>query len=348
MAGGGDIALLLQDGRRFDQPSADQLQLAESLERQGLIRVEHTQTFRCVDWDNDADLALAHDPSCPGVLPYLGACEHTCESCGRSHWPDQLHKTLRPRLRVWVQGEGIQAWMDALLHRSGLQVTRAPSAPIWRVTRGFSEVILCLPDLLPVGASIPFGHVLQIWVDPRRGLAPSGALALADFVEHPERIGSVLAEALGQPMLCAEPVAPRWSVRQVPSTPRRVHERRLGAREVLVASNGVTLDGFPVLTSRARGLIPILSFLVRRWAEDLADGKHPQDFCCFTPAELALELEGGRSPETLKRQLNRLRARLSEGYEKQSGRSLGRSEVVELVPGQGYRLRPEGLVARLV
>lgn len=109
----------------------------------------------------------------------------------------------------------------------------------------------------------------------------------------------------------------------------------------------------PDLAGSAPGpVLPVLRFLVDRWREDLADGKEPDDHCCFTVADIreVLRDHGGRVPSegTLRKQLTRLREHLASNYFSRAGRPLGSDAVVQHVDGLGYRLRPLGLVARVL
>ncbi|MCB9686012.1 MAG: hypothetical protein H6735_13305 [Alphaproteobacteria bacterium] len=82
----------------------------------------------------------------------------------------------------------------------------------------------------------------------------------------------------------------------------------------------------------------------------MADGKTPEDHCCFSVAEIREGLRDarGRAPSegTLRKQLTRLRSSIAENFKNRSGRNVHVDSVVEHLDGLGYRLRPLGLVAR--
>ncbi len=175
-------------------------------------------------------------------------------------------------------------------------------------------------------------------------------LRLADWLVRGD---SVLLEAerqaAGRPLFVCEPGLRPWA--RVRSPEPLVVAEPMGARVLVVEETRATVDGVEVLGRDARGVLPLLGFLVDRWREDIADAKAPDAHCTWSPEDM---LAGVRdtgasatdSPATARRQVSRLRAGIVRRYLEATGVTLEEDAVVQNVAGQGYRIHPTAVVAR--
>ena len=355
-------AWLLQDGRRVSDPSAEQRALLAGLEAHGLVQASWSRTFACVRLDDDDLLAGAPDRSCTEHLVFRGLGEPLrCEGCGREHWLED-ERGLLDSVRLHLVPNGVAAFLERQLESEGLRARPMRDAVAWRVELQADDIYLCLLDhsIDSRYASHAFtatNAVVYVVVDwrifhARFADSPARVVPLYRLVDDPDvlvrELGAAIVPASG-PCFVAEP-APAWSVLR-PLEPRVVRHR-LGARVLEVQPRSALLDGAEVLGSRAAGLLPVLRFLVERWREDLADGKHPDDHCAFTVDEIrdGLRDSAGDAPSlgTVRKQLTRLRERIPSNYRARTGLPLADDAVVEHVEGLGYRLCATGLLARVV
>jgi hypothetical protein len=327
-----------------------------------MLSVTRSRAFPCARPDEAAQ-AVSVDSACGGELVYLSPqVPHYCQECGCEHWIEEDTPDLTERVRIRIIRAGVTAKLEGLLTKVDDRHRRMPDAVAWRAFVDERDVFVCVLDWSTTSryatwAFASTNPVVYVVVDWRRFQArfrdaPGQVLPLYQLVVDETRLVQAMAQAAQSafgPMLASEPPPPVWN--PLRETKPRIVRQQLGARELVVGAGSAMLDGVEVLGSRAAGLLPVLRFLVARWREDLVDGKQPEDHCCFTVDEIR---EGMRAPDgrasasgTVRKQLTRLRERISANYLRRAGSPLGPDAVVEHVEGLGYRLSSTGLAARL-
>ncbi len=327
----------------------------------GVARCAEERVLRCFD---ARDAGCAHHPTraCGAwvVVPDGLTAEQedegavVCGACGVEHAPLRDGRTMHMRMAVSVVEDGVEAWMDAAVRRLDPSARRLRQGVAWQLALADADVELVWLDR---SASTPLASrayaaaravvyvvtASRTWStrfrdDPWLAPVPLGEwIARGDDAVH-----DALARR-AEPPLVREPAMRTWSPN------RRVEERAvvvpLGARALVVGADRATLDGQEVIGRDGTAILALLRLLVERWRDDLAAGKEPAAHCTWTPEELAADL--GAQPATVRRQLVRLRAGVVERYQQATGVRLPDDEVVENIEGQGYRLNPTRVLARL-
>lgn len=317
--------------------------------------------FRCFD---ARDAGCAHHPTraCGAwvIVPEDLTAEQedegavVCGACGVEHAPLRDGRTLHARLAVSTLDAGIDAWMEAAVRRLDPSARRLRQGVAWPLAVGDEDVEVVWLDrsaatTLASRAYAAARAVVYVVTASR----PWSTRFLEDPWLTPVPLGEWIArgddavlDALArraEPPLVREPAVRAWSPN------RRLEERAvavpLGARALVVAADRATLDGHEVIGRDGTAVLGVLRLLVERWRDDLAAGKEPAAHCVWTPEELAADL--GAQTATVRRQLVRLRGGVIERFQQATGVRLPDDEVVENVEGQGYRLNPTRVLARL-
>lgn len=359
---------ILEDGRTLDDPDQEERAELTRLAEEGLIKVRWSRYFACVDHADDEDLVFASSRTCNQKIP-LAEHNHPddpyqreddrryeCGGCGRVHWPLRRRRTLYDRATVSLSTDGVGDWLDGVLQEVDPTPATLRERVVWRVSGSSDEVHVCLLDAC---ADTRFGTrefarsnpVVYVVIDHRtlrdrfvdadwlhvvylHELAERGAVALREKL-------SAVCEGDGGPMVCREPAAPPWLPLRSPEP--RVHRRTLGMHELRFLDSGAWLDGVEVLPADATGLVPVLRFLADRHHDDVVADKGREDHCLWSPREILEDLEeqglaNTQDPGTVRRQLTRIRRQIRAAYLGETGIQIGADDVVQNVPGQGYRV----------
>ena len=361
-------ARLLQDGRSVDDPDGEERAELARLEEAGLIRVAWSSYFVCTDHRDDADLVHARDRTCRERIQ-LGVAsaedpthdeddlQYVCDGCRRTHWPLRRRRTTYPRARVDLDLGRVGAWVRERVQELAPGASCVRADAVFRLQHRRREVHVVLLDACLDTRFVTHGFAVSnptvyVVVAHRalRDRLPAGdwftVLYLHELVE---RGHAALRQAMdtlpaGDAITSfREPPPPVYGALRAP--PPRVVRRVLGAHALLLHEDRALLDGIEVLPPDATGLLPILGFFVERWREDLLAGKAAGDFCAYSPDEVLDDLEergvgGASSAGTVRRQINRLKNTVMRNYVARTGLPFNVDELVETVPGEGFRLNP--------
>jgi hypothetical protein len=346
------VDALLVDGRTLVSPDGDERDALERLVAAGLVRPQRDLVFCCFD---PADDACAYHPTraCSAWVPFDDDDRTFCPACGAEHDP-ALRQALRDRTTVRVERAALVAWMDAACRRLDATARRLREGVAWSLALPDQDVVVVwldgsLGSRLVTRAFATGQTVVYVVTSPRTWAARfrddpwlTPVSVGAWWVEGDRALLAAVARASTGPGLAGEPAMRAWASERAVA-PRTV-ARPLGARRLAV-SDVATLDGVEVVARDASGLLPLLRVLVERWREDVAAGKALDDHCVFSVDELREELAAGSDTpppksDTLRRQLGRLRSRIRERYQQQTGVPLDDDAVVQLVGAAAYRLNP--------
>ncbi len=347
------IERLLEDGRRWVEPTEQVLAAMARLEQAGLVRSSVGRGFVCFD---PADEACQEHPnrSC-GAL--VSVCDEVavCRACGAEHeWPEE--RTARDVVEVRRDRAGVEAWLCAAVARLDPDARRLRAGVAWQVLVGEQDAELVwldehTPEALTTRAYAVGRSVVYVVAEPRRWrgrfvqepwLEP---LSLATWVvDGPAAVRRALASRRA-----GAQDERAWSAMRA-ARPRAV-AMPLGARVLEVGADRATLDGHEVVGRDGVAVLALLRVLAQRWREDVADQKASTDHCTWTVDELRLAVgESGPTPTrgTVQRQLQRVRAGIRDRYQRVTGIRLEEDAVVEHVRGEGYRIHPTGVLVRVV
>lgn len=348
------IERLLEHGRRWVEPTAEARAALARLEEAGLVVATVDRAFPCFDPMDDA----CHDHPTRSCGAWVAASEGptSCRACGAEHeWPEE--RTAREVVEVRRDRAGVEAWLRAAVDRLDPDARRLRAGVAWQVLVGEHDAELVwldehTPEALTTRAYAVGRSVVYLVAEPRRWrgrfvqepwLEP---LSLATWVvEGPAAVRRALASRRAG----AREEERAWSAMRA-ARPRAV-TMPLGARVLEVGADRATLDGHEVVGRDGVAVLALLRVLAQRWREDVADQKAPADHCTWTVDELRLAVgESGQSPSrgTVQRQLQRVRAGIRDRYQRATGIRLDEDAVVEHVRGEGYRIHPTGVLARVV
>lgn len=377
------VARCLEDGGELRDPCGTSRRVLAALAEAGLVRVEWSRGFPCHCPYEDEDPDRPRQAVCGGWVdvpdawpegPAPGAeheealdawlareVEFECRRCGRMHRLDRHPRILRDRACKRLDVHATRAWMATQL--GGLDPDARPLrfGVGWRLLLHDDEVAIVWLDQSQDGrtasrsfaAAQPTVYVTtepRVWSARFRDDPAVVVLRLADWFVGGDRVLlDAVTRAGRQPLLVSEPGLRPWA--RVRSPEPLAVAVPLGARVLVVEEARAAVDGVEVLGRDARGVLPLLGFLVDRWREDIADGKAPADHCAWTPEDILVGLRdtgaaGTDSPATVRRQVTRLRAGIARRYLEATGVALDEDAVVQNVAGQGYRIHPSAVVAR--
>lgn len=332
------------------------------------VRAAAEQGFTCFDPRDDGS-ALHPTRACGAWVPIPvdlseddedgGAV--VCPACGLEHTPLRDRRSLHEAVTVAVDDHGVIAWMEAAVRRLDPDARRSRRGVGWDLVLDDADAEVVWLDrsldsplaTRAYAAARPVVYVVtstRTWAARFRDDPWLQPVGLAEwFVRGDAALRSALARRQGPP-LASEPTMRPWS-------PNRALEDHavtvpLGARVLVVDADRATLDGHEVVAREGVAVLAILRVLAERWHEDFVDGKPADAFCTWTPEDLRDALKDAASGEpdtpTLRRQLHRLRAGIRDRYQQATGVRLDDDAVIESVHGQGYRVHPTRVLARLV
>ncbi|MBN2191183.1 MAG: hypothetical protein JW751_00055 [Polyangiaceae bacterium] len=379
------LALLLESGTFLVDPDAPTRAALRAAEELGLVRASWCRGFPChggaeeedpdaPDWrvcmgwvelPPDWVEGEAPDPDEDEAAFDAWAARETeiaCRWCDRRHRLDRYPRAIVDGVGTALEAEGLRAWMAARLAALDPEARALRDGVGWRALLDGEEVAVVWLDqsqdsrasTRAFGAAQP---TVYLTTEPRRWsarLRDEPNVVLLPVAEWVAGGDGVLREAAlrarSQPLLVSEPGLRPWA--RVRSPEPLAVAWALGARVLAVEAERATLDGVEVLGREATGLLPVLRFLADRWREDVADGKAPGDHCTWSLEDIRAGLrdtEPSSAPglTTLRRQISRLRAGIARRYLEATGVALDEDAVVQNVGGQGYRLHPGGVVARV-
>ena len=360
---------MLQDGKTVDEPDAKERAELERLQRDGLVEVQWSRFFLCVDHRDDADLPYARDRTCREKIPLLDDAHpddrhqaeddlhYECGGCGRLHWPLRRRRTTYVRGTVELSVQRAAGWLREQLGQLSLGVYALLDGAVFRFQYRGREVHVCLLDpcvgtrfaTREFAVANPVVHVVIAHRRFRQRFPDADWLSVLFLHELAERGVAALREKLdvlpgdGAVLTFREPAAPVWNTLRSPE--QRVVRRQLGAHALQLLDDRAVLDDVEVLPPEATGLLPILAFFVERWREDLLAGKSADDYCAYSPDEVLDDLEERgvatvTSAGSVRRQIGRLRNTVKRNYSAGAGLPLGQDDLVENVAEGGYRLNP--------
>ncbi len=349
------VERLLEDGRAVVDPDDAGRAVIAALGEAGLVGCDEGVAFRCVDPSEDA--CLDHPTRACSAWVWLdGEDDAVCRSCGTEHEQPAATRRLRPALRVSLDGGGVERWLEAGVRAVDPRARRLRAGVAWSLAADDRDVEVVwldahTPEALTTRGYATSRAVLYVVASIRAWAGRFGRepwltpLSLAAwFVEGEAAVRAALARRHAAPGN-----EPPWSSSR--AVPPRVLSGPLGARLLEVHGDRALLDGHEVVGRDGVAVLALLRVFVSRWREDLADGKAPDDFCVWSVDELrsaSAHAEGGRpDPATLRRQLQRLRKGMRDRYQQATGIALGEDDVIEHVPGEGYRLHPTRVLAHL-
>ena len=353
-----DAALLerlLEDGRTLVAPDDAEQEAAAALVEAGLLVCREGEVFRC--FDPAEDVCQDHPTrACSAWVWADGGGDAVCRACGTEHEQPAAARRLRSAVQVSRDAAGLDRWLEASVRAVDADARRLRAGAAWSLAVDDADVEVVwldadTPEALTSRAYATSRAVLYVVACPRVWAGRFGQepwltpLSLATwFVEGPAAVREALAGRTAAP--AAE--LPWASSRRV--TPR-VLPLPLGARLLEVDAERAQLDGHEVVGRDGVAVLALLRVFVSRWREDLADGKAPDDFCVWSVDELRsalVQAEGRRpDPATVRRQLQRLRRGMRDRYQQATGVALGEDDVIERLPGEGYRLHPTRVLAHL-
>lgn len=367
MKGAGLLDVLLEHGRRLVAPTDAERAALGALAAAGMVRLTHERVLRCFDAKDDG---CAHHPTraCVAWVPIPGdlildeedSGAVVCPACGFEHAPLRDRRTLQNAIRLALDDEGVVAWMAGAVRELDRQARRHRLGIAWEVVIGDDDAEVVWLDRsagtrLTTRAYATARPVVYVVTSAR---AWSGRfrddpwLAPVGLGEWFARGSVVISDALARrrgPPLAHEPAMRPWSSNRTVDPPEVTVS--LGARVLVVAADRATLDGYEVIGREGVAVLALLRVLVERWRHDVSDGKAPADFCTWAPEDLrsALQDTRGGAPDTgtVRRQLGRLRAGIRDRYRQATGFLLDDNAVIEHVEGNGYRVNPVAVLARL-
>ena len=361
-------ARLLQDGRTVDDPDSEERAELARLEHAGLIRVGWSCYFICTDHRDDADLVHARDRTCREKIPLAvppaedptqveDDLRYVCDGCRRTHWPLRHHRTTYPRACVTLELGRVEAWLQERVLELAPDASCVGDHVVFRFQHRGREVHVVLLDACldtrfvsrGFAVSNPTVYVVVAHRAFQDRLPAGDWLTVLYLHELVERRGAALRHALdvlprGDVIHSfREPPPPVYGPLRAP--PPRVVRRMLGAHALALHEDRAFVDDTEVLSKDATGLLPILAFFVERGREDMLAGKAADDFCCYSPEEVLEDLEERGvattdSATTVRRQIGRLKNTVMRNYVARAGLPFDVDELVETVPGEGFRLNP--------
>jgi len=377
------MARCLEDGGALRDPRDPVRKALAALADAGLVRVVWSRGFPCHGPGEDQDPDRPAFGACGGWLDLPDGWPEgarpdrededaldawlsrevafPCWQCGRIHQVDLYPRPLRDLATKRLDVDATRAWMAARLVALDPDARALREGVGWRLVMADEEVAVVWLDQSQDGrtttrsfaAAQPTVYVTtqwRMWSARFRDEPNVVVLRLADWLVGGDEVLREAVDRAGRkPLLVTEPGLRPWA--RVRSPEPLVVAQPLGARVLVVEEARATVDGVEVLGRDARGLLPILGFLVDRWREDLADGKAPAHHCAWTPEDILAGLrdtgaDGTDSPATVRRQISRLRAGIVRRYLDATGVTLDEDAVVQNVAGQGYRIHASAVVAR--
>lgn len=359
---------LLQDGRRVYDPDLEEQAELSRLEALGLVQLQHGQYFLCVDHRDDRDLPYARNRLCRERIP-LRAVGHPDDPtqpeddgkyicrCGRTHYPLRRQRTLYPMVRVSFSVDASAGFLEGLLCQVDEACCRLDGVPTFRLAHGGREVHCCLLDACEGSRFAQRGFAatnptVYIAIDHVRAERFAGGEAILWIPFH-----ELVAEGLPAVIRAFDRLVTRelpLEVREAqpltwmppPATQPRVHHEMLGVRKLVMTTVAAHLDGVEVIGGESPGLLSVLRYFADRWLEDQRDGKRAGDFCLYTPDDVLDELIArgqtkAKDRGAMRKHIGRVRDAIPERYKEATGLRLRDDEVLQNVPGQGYRLNPE-------
>ena len=353
-----EVEEVLEEGRWAVAPASRYVLAMETCRAVGVASVAWDLVFRCFDPRDSASLVDAVDRTCRSWLfaPADGSDldGEVCSSCGREHFGPR--RTQR-RATVHIDREGCIAWINRLLLGLDSAAVRLREGVAWRLVVGYEELVVVWLDeslgtRLVNRAFALSGPVLYVTTAPRTWSARVRddplitPISLATWiVRGSQAIQEWLSAWVQSPALAAEPALRLWANDRSPDS--MVLHYPLGARILVLTAKGATLEGIDVLGSDATGVLPLLRFFVERWREDIVDGKAPDAHCTWLPEEIRVDGDAASRPDTVRRQITRLRSGISARYIAATGLPIGEKSVIDHVEGAGYRLQPN-VLARIL
>jgi hypothetical protein len=350
----GALDALLQDGRTLVDPGPEERTALDRLAALGVVRFAEQPVFRCFDPRDDR---CADHPTRACSAWVLAAADPderaTCPACGLDH---ERRAPSARQVEVRLVADRLVGFVEDALREIDPDARRRREGVAWSVSTPDADAVVVwldgsLDTRLVTRAFATGQPVVYLaarssaWAGRFRDdpwLAPIGiAQVLADGSSALREAIRARAEA---PLGVAEPALRPWSAGH--ELPARTVVRPLGARVLRIDDGGVALDGVLLLPPDAVAQVALLRWLAERWREDIAAGKVPADHCVWSADEIASELGavgGAMKPDTVRRQLSRLRAALRERFVAATGVQLAEDAVVELVGGAA-RLNPSVLV----
>lgn len=359
---------LLQDGRRVYDPDLEEQAELARLEALGLVQLQRGQHFLCVDHRDDRDLPYARNRLCRERIP-LRAVGHPDDPtqpeddgkyicrCGRTHYPLRRQRTLYPMVRVSFSVDASAGFLEGLLRQVDEACCRLDGVPAFRLVHGGREVHCCLLDACEgsrfaqrsFAATNPTVYVAIDRVRAKRFVGDEPILWIPFHEIASEGLPAVVRvfDQLNARELSLKVRESQPSPWMTPGTTQpRVHHEMLGVRKLVVTGDAAYLDDVEIIGSERPGWLAVLRYFADRWLEDQRDGKRAGDFCLHTPDDVLDELlKQGRTKATesgaMRKHIGRVRVAIPERYEAATGLRLRDGEVLQNVPGQGYRLNPE-------
>jgi hypothetical protein len=377
------VARCLEDGGELRDPSDAARATLAALTEAGLVLVSWTRGFPCHGPEEDEDPDRPDTFLCGGWVDVPDAwpegpqpdeededaldawlareVDFECRRCTRIHQLDRYPRTVRDRASKRLQVDATGAWMAERLIAMDSDARPLRFGVGWRLLLGEDEVAVVWLDqsqdtratTRAFGAAQPTVYVTtepRHWSARFRDEPNVVVLRLADWLVGGDGVlREAAARASQRPLFVAEPGLRPWA--HVRSPEPLVLPQPLGARVLVVEEARATVDGVEVLGRDARGVLPLLSFLVDRWREDVADSKAPADHCTWSPEDILTGLRdtgvvATDSPATVRRQVSRLRSGIVRRYLEATGVTLDEDAVVQNIAGQGYRIHPAAVVAR--
>lgn len=363
---------LLQDGRVVDDPNEDERAELHRLEQKlGLIEVSWRQYFLCVDhaddedlvhaWKRDCDQKIEIDPvAVDDPIQHEDDLRYVCRDCGRVHWPTRRRRTLYDRAVVAMPDQRIAGFFERCVQELDHRAQQLDGLPVYRLGIAGREVHACLLDVCTetrfatrsfatTNAVVYVTAAPRVFTDRFAGgddwLRP---LPLHELAEHGSpALRARLGVRAADPMLAvAEPPARAYLPLRSPAP--RVHHKRAGIHDLVIAEKSVSLNGVEVLSSRAKVQVAVVKALATRRLEDLSASRGANE-CKWVHAKTLLEVLGATTAtddaETVSKHINRARADIPAKYEEQTGIAVGPDEIIESSP-KGYRLNPLHVAVR--
>ncbi|MBF0424596.1 MAG: hypothetical protein HQL66_02075 [Magnetococcales bacterium] len=368
----GAIERLLREGWTIADPDPAALDAAARLERLGLVEIDCREFVRCAEpLDEDFPPPVR---DCQGrILLRAGLDEgddaFRCPDCERPVYPLLYGKRRCAEMRSRVKPEGVAAFLHDELDSLG--VVRRLAEGVFRVETGYGEALVCLVELCRDPRYLSRDHArmhptLFVAIDARNlkeRFLPDPWLVratLADVVtgstELPALLDDLLARETPSTLVNASlPVYDKVVPALLPSPASGPQRRQF---MVEFASDRLLVEDAVVATAKAGMQLQVFGILWRRFLEDLAAGRSPDDFRPISLKELTNVIDPGDKSEAIdemnvRRAINRLQQDLSETVRRELGLPLGREDIIQNLRdgqrrrGNGYRINPRMVLPRV-